>query len=198
MNLNNYLTETDYIDFSSDNIRSLSEKLFPDILDNGKKIENAYRFVEKEIPHSSDIGADILTFKASDVLKNKTGICYAKSNLFAALLRGQGIPAGFCYQYLTLNDDNADDGYGVHCYNAVYYGGHFIKLDTRGNRQAVFSLTEPKLAFPVRKELGEYDIPGIFAYQDSDVIKTFARYKTRKEFFAGIPQKIIDKPEINL
>jgi hypothetical protein len=53
MNLNNYLTETDYIDFSSDNIRSLSEKLFPDILDNGKKIENAYRFVEKEIPHSS-------------------------------------------------------------------------------------------------------------------------------------------------
>jgi transglutaminase-like putative cysteine protease len=197
MDLYNFLTETDYIDFSSESIRELSDRLFSGLDNDGQKIETAYQFVEKEIPHSSDIGADILTFKASDVLKRKTGICYAKSNLFAALLRGQGIPTGFCYQYLTLNDDNADDGYGVHCLNAVYYNGHFIKLDTRGNRQAVFSLTEPKLAFPVRKELGEYNIPGIFAYQGSEVIKTFARYKTRKEFFAGIPQEILDKPEIN-
>ncbi len=104
--ITDFLTETDYIDFSADNIKELAGRLFCGLDNDGEKIETAYRFVEKEIPHSSDIGEDILTFKASDVLKNKTGICYAKSNLFAALLRGQSIPAGFCYQYLTLNDDN--------------------------------------------------------------------------------------------
>lgn len=37
---------------------------------------------------------DIIINKASDVLKYKIGICHAKSNLLASLLRSQNIPTG--------------------------------------------------------------------------------------------------------
>lgn len=191
-----FLTETDYVDFSAENIKILSEQLFTKDMANAEKIEKAYYYVEKETPHSSDIGEQKLTFKASDVLKYKHGICYAKSNLFAAMLRGQGIPSGFCYQRLTLNDDNDDEGYAVHCLNAVWYDDHFIKLDARGGRSAVFSLTEPVTAFPLRSQFDEYFIPGIFARQPDEIIKLFSNCKTRSEFFNVIPDELKEKPDV--
>ena len=42
-------------------------------------------FVRDEIPHSWDIGANIVSKTASETLINKTGICWVKSCLFAAL-----------------------------------------------------------------------------------------------------------------
>jgi len=41
---------------------------------------------------------DVVTCSASEVLREGTGICFAKSHLLAALLRAVGIPAGLCYQ----------------------------------------------------------------------------------------------------
>ncbi len=196
MILKDFLTETDYINFSVKNIKSLSEQLFKKDMADAEKIEKAYYYVEKETPHSGDIGEQKLTFKASDVLKYKHGICYAKSNLFAALLRGQEIPAGFCYQRLTLNDDNDDDGYAVHCLNAVWYNNHFMKLDARGGRSAVFSLTDPVTAFPLRSQFDEYFIPGIFARQPDEIIKLFSKCKTRSEFFRVIPDELKEKPDV--
>jgi len=112
----------------------------------------AYEFVRDKIPHSFDVGANVVTAKASDVLKNETGICHAKANLLTALLRSQKIPAGFCFQHITLMDDDSK-GYCVHCFNAVRLDGRWIKIDARGNKAGVdarFSLNKPILAFPCR------------------------------------------------
>lgn len=87
-----------------------------------------------EIAHSADIMAQPATFKASDVLKEKHGICFAKSNLLVALLRSQKIPAGFCYQSLIL-DDEKYPYLVLHGLNSVYIEeiNRWIRLDAMGN-----------------------------------------------------------------
>ncbi len=82
-------------------------------------IERAYNFVRDEIPHTWDAKLTVVSKSASDVLKNKTGICWTKSCLLAALLRANKIPSGISYQYLTRADD-ASDGYIIHALNTVY------------------------------------------------------------------------------
>ena len=55
--------------------------------DNFDYIKRSYLFVRDEIPHSWDIKTDVVSRTASEVLKNKTGICWTKTCLLAALLR---------------------------------------------------------------------------------------------------------------
>lgn len=91
-----------------------------------------FEWVRDRIHHSYDYQLNPVTWRASDVLQHKTGYCYAKSHLLAALLRANHIPAGFCYQRLSLNDDGAP--YCLHGLNAVYlpqFG--WYRLDARGN-----------------------------------------------------------------
>ena len=78
-----------------------------------------FEFVRDQVAHSWDIQSRRVTGRASDVLRHREGICYAKSHLLAALLRGRGIPAGLCYQRLTLGD-TPDTGHCVHALNAVW------------------------------------------------------------------------------
>jgi transglutaminase-like putative cysteine protease len=63
-----------------------------------------------------------VTCKASDVLIHGTGYCYAKSHLLVALLRANGIPAGLCYQRLTIENDGPS--YCLRGLNAVYLEQH--------------------------------------------------------------------------
>ena len=102
-----------------------------------------------------------VTVSASDVLREGVGICWAKANLLAALLRANGVPAGFGYQKLTLGD-TPDTGYCIHALNTVYLAsmGKWIRLDARGNTGAIhaeFSTGAEKLAFPIRPDYGELD-----------------------------------------
>ncbi len=120
-----------------------------------------FEFVRDDVAHSWDIQSRRVTGCASDVLRHREGICYAKSHLLAALLRGRGIPAGLCYQRLTLGD-TPESGYCVHALNAVWVESRqkWIRLDARGNKPGVdaqFSLGEEHLAFDVRPECGEVD-----------------------------------------
>ena len=64
-----------------------------------------FEFVRDQIKHSWDFQLNPVTCRASDVLKHGTGYCYAKSHLLAALLRANRIPAGLCYQRLTVAND---------------------------------------------------------------------------------------------
>ena len=100
--------------------------------------------------------------KASDVIRNETGICWTKSCLLAALLRANDIPSGISYQLLTRADEDDSEGYIIHALNTVYIEelDKWIRLDARGNKenvQAQFSMNEEKLAFSVREEFGEID-----------------------------------------
>jgi len=193
-----FLQEHKYVDFSSTIIQAKAEMLFGGLRDETSKARTAYEFVRDEIPHTFDIQSDIITAKASDVLKHKTGVCHAKSNLLAALLRSQGIPTGFCFQYLTLADDDSM-GYVVHCYNAIYLDRRWIKVDARGNNPGVsaqFSIDEPVLAFPCRPEYGEYFFKGIYASPNEKAMQKLDRSKCLQDVLDGLPSMVTELPDI--
>lgn len=196
--LGKFLEENKYVDFYSEIIKKKAEELFSDSMSDIEKAEKAFEFVRDEIPHSFDINADKITASASDVLRYKTGICHAKANLLAALLRSQGIPAGFCFQHLTLASDDSR-GYCVHAFNAVMLNGKWVKIDARGNKKGVnaqFSLGESKLAFPCRTEYDEYFFEGIYAVPDTETMKLLERAKDIQEVASGLPEMLSIEPII--
>ena len=164
--MENYLSYSYYIDWKNPNIIQKAKDLL--ILDNEvDTVKRTYHFVRDEIKHSWDIQDRRVTARASDVLQEKVGICWAKANLLAALLRANQIPAGICYQRLTL-EDTPESGYCIHALNAVYLSSlkSWIRLDARGNKdgiQAEMSLDQEQLAFAVRPELGEIDYQEVYA-----------------------------------
>jgi len=167
-NINDYLVETDEIDYSHISISEKANELSCHAHNEVQYGKSAFEFVRDHIFHSWDIQSSRITYKASDVLQYKEGICYAKSILFCALLRNKGIPAGFCYQRLTLGD-TPDTGYALHALNAVFFRSlnRWVRLDARGNKDGVnaqFSTDEELLAFPIRKYYDEIDYPTLYVY----------------------------------
>ena len=159
--MENYLMETPSIDYKNSGIQKKVQELRDESENQLDYIKQCFIFVKDEIPHSWDIETNIVSRTASDVLKNKTGICWTKSCLLAALLRADGIPSGISYQLLTRADD-ASEGYIIHALNTVYIKdlNKWIRLDARGNKENVnaqFSLDEECLAYSIRSELGEID-----------------------------------------
>ena len=157
-----YLSETKTINYGDPVIQEKVSELKADTVTAIDYIVKAYKFVRDEIPHSWDIRSTVVSRKASDVLENRTGICWTKSCLLAALLRANGIPSGISYQLLTRADDDDSEGYIIHALNTVYIEDQnkWIRLDARGNKENVhaeFSIEEEHLAFPVRSEFGEVD-----------------------------------------
>lgn len=104
-------------------------------------VRRCFEWVSNRIPHSIDCKADSVPCTASEVLLEGHGLCYAKSHLFAALLRANGIPAGFDYQRL------ADERWGhvLHGLNTVFLRGHgWLQLDPRGVPESVTRLPAPQ------------------------------------------------------
>jgi transglutaminase-like putative cysteine protease len=198
MNLTEFLNENEYINYSSENIVSKAQKLFKGINNDIEKAKIAFEYVRDEIPHSFDIKSKSITSRASDVLEYKTGICHAKSNLLAGLLRFQNIPTGFCFQHITLaNDDSI--GYCVHCFNAIYLQDKWIKVDARGNtkgRNAQFSLDKPILAFTNRNQYDEYFWNGIYASPHMDTMKMLDNAKNLQDILNNIPDYVNEVPDI--
>ncbi|WP_117170324.1 transglutaminase-like domain-containing protein [Paraliobacillus sediminis] len=164
--LEDYLREGNEVNYSNSLIKEKVGELFSATQTEVEKVKVAFEFVRDEISHSWDIQGERVTCIASDVLKYKEGICYAKTNLLAALLRAQGIPTGFCYQRLMLFD-TPDKGYSIHALNAVYFKSlkRWIRLDTRGNKEGIdaqFSIDEERLAFTTQEKLDEVDYPIIY------------------------------------
>jgi len=188
-----YLEESDIINFSRD-VTDLSNDIATYSVDEIDFIKNAFEYMRDNISHSADINGSVVTCTASEVLQAKEGICYAKSHLLAAILRCNRIPTGFCYQRLLLDDENAP--YLIlHGLNAVYIKtlNKWIKLDARGNKPGVdaqFSLEAEKLAFPVRVEKGEEDIPIIFANPDENVIKALTKSRSLDDLWANLPTEL--------
>lgn len=121
-----------------------------------------FEWVRDQIHHSVDYQLNPVTCRASDVLGDRTGYCYAKSHLLAALLRANGLPTGFCYQRLSVNDQGPP--YCLHGLNGVYlpeWG--WYRMDARGNRQGVnaqFTPPTEQLAFSLNSS-EEVDFPAI-------------------------------------
>ncbi|HIW92785.1 MAG TPA: transglutaminase family protein [Candidatus Corynebacterium avicola] len=128
----------------------------------------AYEWVRDEVTHSVDAGDTLVTMAAGEVLRARRGLCFAKSHLYAALLRREGIPGALCYQRLG----DGDGGFILHGIVAVHLEGEWHRQDPRGNgpgMDAQFSLVDEKLVWSADEASGEIDYPVLFA-QPADVV----------------------------
>ncbi|MGV9414087.1 transglutaminase-like domain-containing protein [Nocardia sp. NPDC003693] len=151
-------------------VRALGEKLRSESDGDIDFARRAFEWVRDEVGHSYDVRDPRVTLRASEVLEQRVGLCYAKSHLLAAILRGQGIPTALCYQRLT-----DDPGHVLHGLVAVHLDNGWHRQDARGNRNGVtaeFSLGAEQLAFPVDEAAGEIDYPELFVAPARSVVDT--------------------------
>jgi len=153
----------------------------------------AFLIARDEIRHSFDLQSDIVTITAEEVLSNREGICFAKSHLLAALLRGIGIPAGFCYQRVTRKG-TVESGYALHGLNAVYLNNFgWFRVDPRGNKPGVNAQFTPpveQLAYSIHSELGEIDYPDILVSPYSPVVEMMRRSNNYDDLFFTRPERL--------
>jgi transglutaminase-like putative cysteine protease len=147
-----------------------------------------FEWVRDEVPHTSDHRLETVTCAASQVLKEGTGFCYAKSHLLAALLRANRIPAGFVYQRLALDDRGTT--FCLHGLNAVWLPAiGWYRVDPRGNREGLPAACNPPqetLPFPCVVP-GERVFPGVWPDPLPAVVDALQRYRTRAELEANLP-----------
>jgi transglutaminase-like putative cysteine protease len=183
-----YLSSSKYIDFDHPEIQALARTLSARSDSELDLVKRCFEFVRDEIRHSLDYKLNPVTCKASDVLRHRTGYCYAKSHLLAALLRANQIPAGLCYQRLSIGDTGAP--YCLHGLNAVHLkDAGWYRMDARGNKSGVnaqFTPPHEMLAFPV-KESQERDFPAIFAEPLQVVVQCLERYASYEQVLANLP-----------
>jgi transglutaminase-like putative cysteine protease len=128
-----YLQVSEVIDWQHPAIKDQAEQIAAECETPVAIAKACFEWVRNEIYHSFDYQMNPVTCHASDVLKSKTGYCYAKSHLLAALLRANRIPAGFCYQRLSMDDQGAP--YCLHGLNAIYLPDiGWYRVDARGNK----------------------------------------------------------------
>ncbi|MER7184387.1 transglutaminase domain-containing protein [Streptomyces hyaluromycini] len=161
--LSAYLAADEAVDHHHPVVREAAARLAAGVEDSYAYARAAYEFVRDAIPHSQDSGDLRVTWRASDVLGQGTGICYAKAHALAALLRAEDIPAALCYQRLA-----DDDGHGhvVHGLIAVRFHGAWHRQDPRGNKPGVaarFSLDGERLAWVPDPRSNEMDYPVLYA-----------------------------------
>jgi transglutaminase-like putative cysteine protease len=183
-----YLQSSEVIDWQNPAILELAKTL---ALNQSSPIaiaRSCFEWVRDEIRHSYDYQMNPVTCRASDVLRYGTGYCYAKSHLLAALLRANGIPAGLCYQRLSLDDMGAP--YCLHGLNAVHLPEiGWYRMDARGNRSGVDAQFTPpieQLAFNIQFS-EEADFPIIFAEPLKVVVEALQRHLLWDELLQNLP-----------
>lgn len=186
--MNNYLLSTKYIDWENPEILKKAKELSKNLVTDEDIAESCFIFVRDKIQHSNDFRRNPVTVAASEVLAHKTGYCYAKSHLLAALLRANKIPTGLCYQRLSRENDTAP--FCLHGLNAVFlkrFG--WYRLDARGNKENVNAKFCPpieQLAFPIIAK-GECDIQGIWPEPLSLITEVLENNNTYLEVLNNLP-----------
>jgi len=147
-----------------------------------------YTWVRDNVSHSYDAGIDEVTCSASQVLGARTGICYAKSHLLAAMLRSRAIPAGFCYQFYADPLLAAGAEYALHGLNGIYLESlsRWIRVDCRGNKDGVaaeFDVTNERLAFPEMEFLDDV----VYANPLPSVISALTTWNTCSALWPNLP-----------
>jgi transglutaminase-like putative cysteine protease len=144
-----FLKATDVIDWRQPSLLAKAFELTQGASCDLQIARHCFEWVRDNIQHSYDYRRNPVTCAASEVLAHGTGYCYAKSHLLAALLRANSIPAGFCYQRLSIDDKGPP--YSLHGFNAIYLAEFgWYRVDSRGNKPGVdaqFCPPQERLAF---------------------------------------------------
>jgi len=183
-----YLKATNIVDYQTKEVHTLAMSLAKGCESDTQIAKNCFEYVRDHINHSGDHKDEITTLKASDVLKYKTGWCYAKSILLAGLLRANGIPTGFCYQRLSCSEYKKDI-YCLHGLNAIWlkeFG--WYRVDARGNKEGVNAQFNPpfeQLAFEIGEH--EFDLPEVLAEPLDEVLFALETYDTYSKMIENFP-----------
>ncbi|MFE7173714.1 transglutaminase domain-containing protein [Streptomyces sp. NPDC057616] len=178
--LSAYLAADEVIDHDHPLVRKTAAELAKDAADSYAYARLAFEFVRDTIPHSQDSGDPRVTWRASDVLEQRTGICYAKAHALAALLRAEDIPTALCYQKFDV----------LHGLVAVRFNGAWHRQDPRGNKPGVdarFSLDGERLAFTPDADSGELDHPLLYAAPHPAVLNALRAADDREHLWRSLP-----------
>ncbi|MFC8872492.1 transglutaminase family protein [Streptomyces sp. NPDC057148] len=181
--LSAYLAADEAIDHEHPHVREVAARLAREAEDSYAYARLAFEFVRDTIPHSQDSGDPRVTWRASDVLEKRTGICYAKAHALTALLRAEDIPTALCYQRFDV----------VHGLVAVRFDGAWHRQDPRGNKPGVdarFSLGQERLAFTPDHEAGEADCPELYAAPHPAVLEVLKAATDRSHLWATLPASL--------
>jgi transglutaminase-like putative cysteine protease len=184
--LSAYLAADEVIDHHHPIVRDTAARLAAGAADSYEYACAAYEFVRDTIPHSQDSGDLRVTWRASDVLSLRTGICYAKCHALAALLRAEDIPTALCYQRLA--DD--EGGHAVHGLVAARFNGAWHRQDPRGNKPGVdaqFSLDGERLAWIPDPASDELDYPVLYAAPHPVVLDALKAAPDRPYLWKTLP-----------
>lgn len=183
-----FLRPTEIIDWDNKDVLARAKELADDLHSPEDITRVCFEWVRDTIRHSYDFELDPVTCSASEVLSAGTGYCYAKSHLLAALLRANSIPAGFCYQRLSRDDNGAP--FCLHGLNAVFLPRTgWYRIDPRGNKEGVNAQFMPPtecLAYAIKIK-GEVDLPEIWTDPLLIVIDVLKKYKTYKDIWQNLP-----------
>ncbi|MFE7074259.1 transglutaminase domain-containing protein [Streptomyces sp. NPDC057620] len=178
--LSAYLAADEAIDHHHPLVREVSARLAGQVADSYAYAQAAFEFVRDTIPHSQDSGDLRVTWRASDVLEQGTGICYAKAHALAALLRAEDIPTALCCQTFDV----------VHGLVAVRFDGAWHRQDPRGNKPGVdarFSLDGERLAFTPDPQAHERDHPELYAAPHPAVLAALKAAPDRPRLWDSLP-----------
>ncbi|MBX7550909.1 transglutaminase [Streptomyces sp. tea 10] len=188
--LSAYLADDEAVDHHRPVVRETAARLAEGVADSYAYARAAFAFVRDTIPHSADAGDPRVTWRASDVLELRTGICYAKAHALAALLRAEDIPTALCYQRLAHDDGS---GHAVHGLVAVRFHGAWHRQDPRGNKPGVdarFSLDGERLAWIPDPAAGETDYPVLYAAPHPRVLDALKTAPDRPSLWKTLPDAL--------
>lgn len=177
--LGRYLEDTITIDWQSPALMQTAGALLAEHEGADARLEVLFRFVRDDVSHASDVHPEHATCRASEVLRERHGICYAKSHLLAGLLRYAGFPTGFCYARLASGSQRS--GFVLHGFNAVYWAPSesWLFLDASGREgapEASVRFEAPwGLPFAVDPEAGESFLPQILRRPPKRIIDLLER-----------------------
>jgi transglutaminase-like putative cysteine protease len=193
---NAFLQATAVVDWQDSQVMALAEDLAAGARSTVKIAKSCFEWVRDEIEHTADYQRAEITCCASEVLRHKTGFCYAKSHLLAALLRANQIPTGFCYQRLSIKGNGAP--YCLHGFNAVFLPQvGWYRMDARGNRPGIdaqFCPPQERLAFETGP--GECEFETIFAEPLPEVVEALRSDRTLESFSAHLPDRCAETEAI--
>lgn len=104
------------------------------------------------------------------------------------MLRANQIPAGFCYQRLSIDDQGAP--YSLHGFNAIYLPEiGWYRVDPRGNKAGVdaqFTPPQEQLAFQITLP-EEADFPAVLAEPLPIVVEALRSQNTWDDMLCNLP-----------
>lgn len=190
--LQKYLECTSLTDFDSESVRLLADSLGLDKLSDIEKVRKVFEYMQASVPHTFNTDRKDVARSASDVVRLGHGICYAKANLAAALLRSAGVPVGFCYQRYRM-DDTPNSKFVVHCLNAVYLKDdrRWARVDFRNVAEGYdpsFKPGEDSGIVPTDAAMGELDYPVAYACPHPATIEALTGSRDAAELRENLPQ----------